>query len=444
VYNERYVAKRLIAAVARLDYPRDRLHIQVLDDSDDVTTAIIAQAVSRYRAEGLHIDHLRRASRAGYKGGALAHGLQFTESEYIAIFDADFLPPPGVLREVLPHFQGDDRLGCVQCRWGHTNAESSWLTRAQAAGIDGHFSIEQETRSAKGLFLNFNGTAGVWRRACIEDAGGWQSDTLTEDLDLSYRAQLHGWKLHYLPEVSVPGELPAFVSAYKRQQFRWAKGSIQTARKLLGSLWRASIPLKKKIAGSIHLTSYSVHPLILFNLLLTLPALYAGGWLLKILPLLTTAALGPILMYWVALGKGGLPTWKRIQRIFVLLLLGMGMSVNNTRAVLEALLGVQSPFLRTPKYNLTGKLKRFQPADYKLPIDLSLVIETLLAGYSLALMVAVVRASAWNLAPWLFLYTAGYTFVAGSGLWEHWGRRLRKPGRRGMRPEIHPVEDGWR
>jgi cellulose synthase/poly-beta-1,6-N-acetylglucosamine synthase-like glycosyltransferase len=261
VYNERYVVSRLIDAVGLLKYPKERLHIQVLDDSTDITSDIIAEAVERQRQNGLDIDHVQRTKRTGFKGGALEYGLNSAKGEFIAIFDADFIPQPDYLEKTMPYFQDNPKIGCLQARWGHTNRESSWLTNTQASGIDGHFIIEQEVRSQRNLFLNFNGTAGVWRKTCIQDAGGWQHDTLTEDLDLSYRAQLKGWRIQYIPHVIVPAELPVHINAFKRQQFRWAKGSIQTAKKLLMSMWKSEHPILKKIEGTIHLTHYAVHPL---------------------------------------------------------------------------------------------------------------------------------------------------------------------------------------
>ncbi|MCK4898684.1 MAG: glycosyltransferase family 2 protein, partial [Anaerolineales bacterium] len=306
IYNERYVVERLIESVAELDYPRNKLHIQVLDDSTDITQDIVSQLVAFQRIKGVNIEHIQRNNRRGYKGGALAYGMQTAKGNFIAIFDADFIPTPDFLKRTIPYFDKDSNTGCVQTRWGHLNRENSLLTRTQANGIDGHFIIEQETKSDGGLFLNFNGTAGIWRRKCIEDAGGWHHDTLTEDLDLSYRAQLLGWKIRYLPHITTPAELPEHISAFKSQQFRWAKGSIQTAKKLLGDLWQSSQPLVVKIEGTIHLTHYAVHPLMLINLLLILPLLLTENHLLNIYPIFTLAAIGPLFMYMTAMGERNL------------------------------------------------------------------------------------------------------------------------------------------
>ena len=262
IYNEMYTIERLLSAVAGLDYPDGRLEIQVLDDSTDDTRRVAARTVARLRQRGIDVAHVTRRDRADFKAGALAAGMARAKGELVAIFDADFIPPPDFLRRVVPHF-ADPAIGCVQTRWGHINRDYSFFTRAQALGVDGHFVVEQTARSRAGLFINFNGTAGVWRRACIEDAGGWQGDTITEDLDLSYRAQLRGWRMGYLPHVVVPAELPVQISAFKRQQSRWAQGSIQTVLKMIGPLLRSSQPWRVKLGGVVHLTNYLVHPLML-------------------------------------------------------------------------------------------------------------------------------------------------------------------------------------
>jgi hypothetical protein len=285
------------------------------------------------------------------------------------------------------------------------------LTRTQANGIDGHFIIEQETKSAVGLFLNFNGTAGIWRRKCIEDAGGWHHDTLTEDLDLSYRAQLRGWKIRYLPHITTPAELPEHISAFKSQQFRWAKGSIQTAKKLLGELWQSAQPLVVKIEGTIHLTHYAVHLLMLINLLLILPLLLTKNSLLNIYPIFTLAAIGPLFMYMTAMGERNLPFVKRLFNLLMLVLLGMGLSLNNSRAVGEALLDIQSPFKRTPKYNLHNSKNAEKYLDYLQSKDASVWIEVLVGIYAGALLVLAISYGNWGLVFWLSLITAGYAYI---------------------------------
>lgn len=430
VYNERYVVKRLIDSAAALDYPKKLLEIQVLDDSDDITSDIVSQVVTHHRNLGIDIKHIQRSNRVGYKSGALAHGMLNARGEFIAIFDADFIPNPDFLQATILYLVEDTNIGCVQTRWGHTNSDSSWLTRAQATGIDGHFLIEQETRSAGGFLLNFNGTAGIWRRSCIEDAGGWQSDTLTEDLDLSYRAQLRGWRILYLPHISVPGELPVHINAFKRQQFRWAKGSIQTARKMLPELWRSTQPLRNKIEGSIHLTHYVVHPLILVNLFLTLPVLLLNSRFFWAIHLFTIAAIGPLLMYWISMREDGQSIQERLSHLIVLLFLGMGLSVNNTRAFVEASLGIKTSFLRTPKFNFQGGEGARENQDYLLPRDANFWIEALLAVYSVGLLAYVILIGAWGLVIWVLLYAGGFSYVAGLSYIQSLPRKAKsKPGR---------------
>ncbi|MFC1923519.1 cellulose synthase family protein [Chloroflexota bacterium] len=428
IYNERYVVERLIESVAALDYPRDRLYIQVLDDSTDITKDIVSQLVASQQRKGVAIEHIRRDNRQGYKGGALAHGMQTAKGDYIAIFDADFMPPPEFLKRTLPYFDKDADTGCVQTRWGHLNRENSLLTRTQANGIDGHFIIEQETKSAMGLFLNFNGTAGIWRRQCIEHAGGWHHDTLTEDLDLSYRAQLLGWKILYLSHIITPAELPEHISAFKSQQFRWAKGSIQTAKKLLVAMWRSSLPLVVKIEGTIHLTHYAVHPLMLMNLLLILPLLLSRNYLLTIYPVFTLAAIGPLFMYMATMGVRKVPFPRRLFNLLMLVLLGMGLSFNNTRAVGEALVGVQTPFKRTPKYNLHNRQNATNYLDYLLPKDGSVWIELLVGLYAFGLLVVAVSHGNWGLAFWLSLISAGYTYNTVISFKQSFAKKQPKAG----------------
>lgn len=412
IYNECYVAERLIEVIGRLDYPHDRLQIQVLDDSTDKTKNIVAQAVAYQQSKGIDIQHVQRPDRSGFKGGALEHGLASAKGDYIAIFDADFSPPASFLKQVIPHFDEDRQIGCLQTRWGHLNQDYSWFTRAQAVGIDGHFIVEQEVRSAHGVFLNFNGTAGIWKKSCIQDAGGWHHDTLTEDLDLSYRAQLRGWKIKYIPHVIVSAELPVHINALKRQQFRWAKGSIQTARKLLGKLWKSGYNIIIKIEATIHLTNYIVHPLILLNFLLTLPLMKSQSPFLWITPVFTLAAIGPLYMYWVALQQKEKKTRKRVHNLATLVVLGMGLSLNNTLAVTEALIGKQSSFLRTPKFNIQGQKAAFQSSEYLLPIDSKSWLETLLAIYALGLFAYVLINGVWSLVIWIFLYASSYIYIA--------------------------------
>ena len=422
VYNERHVVRRLIDAVAAFDWPADRLQIQLLDDSTDDTRQIIAHTAAFHRQRGIDILQYRRADRRNYKAGALQEGLADAHGEFLAIFDADFVPPPDFLQRTIPSFT-DPTVGCVQTRWGHLNANVSRLTQAQSLGIDGHFVVEQRARDELGAMLNFNGTAGVWRRTCMEQAGGWRGDTLTEDLDLSYRAQLRGWRIVYRPDVIVPAEIPVSVDAFKRQQFRWAKGSIQTAKKLFAAVLRSSDPLWRRALGIVHLTGYAVHPLMILNLLFLLPMMSSLSPTLKVASLFSLTAIGPPLMYWTAMHSQGTPVRRRIGRIMVMLGLGTGLSVNNSRAVCEALLGVRSPFKRTPKFAVTRAADDWRTSAYVLPSDPTVWAELVLAVYAISLRVHTILHGIWWLLPWLSLYSGGYTYIAFLSIRQAWEKR---------------------
>jgi len=431
VFNERHVVERLIEAVVRLDWPAERLQIQILDDSTDETRNLVATALDRQRAKGvtIELEHRHRTNRWGYKAGALQQGLASATGEFIAIFDADFIPNPDFLKQTIPYFSDPD-VGCVQGRWGHVNPESSYLTKAVALGIDGHFVVEQFTRHQINAFLNFNGTAGVWRRDCISDGGGWQADTLTEDLDLSYRVQLRGWRIVFRPEVVVPAELPVQIDAFKRQQFRWAKGSIQTALKLMLRFWRSAQPLWLKVLGTIHLTNYAVHPLMLLNLLLTLPITFSHSIFLQFAPFFTLSAIGPPLLYWSTMGdRGDMPLLTRLGRLLLLIALGTGLSLNNSRAIWEALTGRGSrEFKRTPKFAVTGHSQTWQTSTYTLSRDPAAWLELLLALYALGLLGWVISQGIWWLIFWMLLYAAGYSYVAGLAFVQTWQTRLARAG----------------
>ncbi len=355
VYNERLVVEDLLRAVGELDYPRDLLEVQVLDDSTDETTAIVEREVDRLRAEGLIVSLLHRQHRAGYKAGALAEGLKQASGEFLAIFDADFLPPPDFLRRTLAPFS-DPRVGAVQARWGHRNEEENLLTRLQAIGVDAHFTIEQGARAWNGLFMNFNGTAGVWRRAAIEDAGGWSARTLTEDLDLSYRAQLRGWRIVFLEDLVVPGELPAEVGALRTQQFRWAKGSIQTAVLILPAVLRSRATFGAKAEALLHLTHYAVHPMIIACSVLAVPALHWAAWTLPppawnaLVALVLASSFAPSALYATSQRLLHADWRQRLWRLPLLFGLGVSLAVNNSRAVVGALFGRTGEFVRTPKF----------------------------------------------------------------------------------------------
>ncbi len=363
IYNERFVIERLLRAVCAFDYPQALHEIQVLDDSDDETVAIIAALVTELRAAGHDVHHIRRADRRGYKAGALADGLRSARGEYVAVFDADFVPPPDFLLRTVPFLLEDPACGFVQTRWGHRNAQYSLLTELQSIGIDGHFVVEQTGRAWNGLFCNFNGTAGLWRVAAIEAAGGWKADTLTEDLDLSYRSILAGWQPRYLLDTVTPAEIPTDINALKSQQHRWAKGSIQTAVKLLPQVLRnPDLSWFQKLQAAVHLTHYMIHPLILVMTFLILPLLhflelrfpnlYSG----PLVVLMLLALLGPSTLYCAAqLLKGG--DWRRTVLLLpALIALGIGLAVNNSRAVWEALRSQQGgEFIRTPKLGLLAE-----------------------------------------------------------------------------------------
>lgn len=409
IYNELHTVERLVQAAASMDYPRDLLEIQVLDDSTDQTRVLASRVVARLREQGSNVVHVTRPTREGFKAGALAVGTARAKGELLAIFDADFLPQPDFLHRVVPHFR-DPTVGCVQARWGHLNRQYSLLTEAQALGVDGHFLVEQTARSRAGLFINFNGTAGIWRRTCIQDAGGWRADTLTEDLDLSYRAQLRGWRIHYLPDVVVPAELPAQVGAFKRQQARWAQGSIQTAMRLVGPLVRSDQPWAVKLEGIIHLTGYLVHPLMLAMVLLTVPLNVRQSWVLATTPWLVVAAVGPPLLYAVAEVSTGRQWIKHLRALPLLVLLGTGIALSNARAVLNAILGRQHAFQRTPKFALRDMGDRWVHSRYALDLDALVWGELGMAAFALA--VVIVSRVDQGTVPWMLLYAAGFAYVA--------------------------------
>lgn len=376
IYNERYVAVRLITAIANLDYPADKLHIQILDDSDDATTGIIAKHITRYPT--LHIEHVRRPIREGYKAGAMAYGLAHSASDFVAIFDADFIPQPDFLRKIMPHLVTNPKLAVVQTRWGHLNPNANGLTRAQVISIDNHFIIEQAGRNLSGWMLPFNGTGGVWRTSAISDAGGWSDDTLTEDLDLSFRAQLRGWQSLYLPEIVVPGELPPQLAAYRQQQARWAKGGSQAFRKLARSLWHSDLPLSTKLMATHHLIQYLPHLLMLIMLLLS-PVLIMSNSLSSI-PLAPLGLIGliPPIMYIVSQQAQGGDWQKRLLAFPLLLLIGTGLIWQNALAVLSGFIVKKGEFRRTPKF-----VSQWQSSDYSLHSQIAIFVQVSLMLYSL-------------------------------------------------------------
>jgi len=423
VFNEKHVIERLIESVSRLDYPYHKLRIQVLDDSTDETLSSAAAAIEKARATGLQIEHIRRRSRQGFKAGALTYGLQRTEAELIAVFDADFVPQPDFLHRVVPYFGMDDRLGLIQTRWGHLNADLNSMTRAQALALDAHFIVEQLARHRAGLLVNFSGTAGVWRRACIEQSGGWHSDTLSEDIDLSYRAQLAGWRCLYLPDVSTPAEIPAMMMGFKRQQSRWATGTMQCLRKLGGVVLCAPLTVWQKIEAMFHLSGYVIHPLMLLVLFLVGPLMLSGR--LSDLPLagLGLAMLG--MPVEILLSQRRLYSdWLRRMAAFpILMLIGIGIAASNTRAVLRAFSAHPQAFERTPKFHLQeGNPDYGRNSSYALPIDSTTWVELALAAYATIMALLALRYAP-SLVPFMMLYALGFAYVAGVSL------QQARPGR---------------
>lgn len=411
LYNERYVVRRILDAVAAIDYPRDRLHIQVLDDSTDDTTELVQNRVAQLQAEGLRIDVVHRTKRTGYKAGALVNGLKQTDGEIIAIFDADFVPAPDFLRQTVPCFLSDPRVGVVQARWGHLNEGDNLLTRSQALAIDGHFAVEQYARSKGNLLLNFNGTCGLWRRSCIEDAGGWQAETLTEDFDLSYRAQIKGWRIIFLRDVVVPGEVPPQMQAYKQQQARWATGSTQVLIKLLGPLLRSKLSLRKRLMGALQLFQYAIQPVMLLTLALT-PIMMVSGSVddMAVAPV-GILGLGVPLLF--VLGQQALyPDWiRRILYFPILMIFSSGMTVNSTRAALLAFTGGTGEFKRTPKFHHNGKTEHWKGSLYASSTDPSLVGEIFFGLYTLIAGI-MAHTLAPSFVPYFMLYATAFLSVA--------------------------------
>lgn len=419
VFNERYVVERLIDAVCRIDHPKALLEIQVLDDSTDDTVPLVAARVDEMRAAGFDIHHLRRGCRDGFKAGALAWGMARARGEFIAIFDADFLPPEGFLRDTLPHFT-DPSVGMVQTRWGHVNAGYSLLTRLQALFLDGHFLLEHTARFKSGAFFNFNGTAGVWRRQTIESAGGWSARTLTEDLDLSYRAQLRGWKFVYDPDVVCPAELPVDIHGFRSQQARWTRGALQVARYLLGDLWRARLPLHTKIEATVHLTGNLGYLLTTVVALLLLPSLYLRGathvavGVGELLVFLGTTV--SISFFYMVSQRELYPDWKwRMRDLPALMSFGVGMCLSNARAVLGGLVGGASEFIRTPKYDIRSSGDSFASKAYGGG-SRSWAPHAALAAYSLLTLGVAAANRQWAAIPFVLLFFSGFAYVASLSL----------------------------
>ncbi|MGI8431154.1 MAG: cellulose synthase family protein [Chthoniobacterales bacterium] len=425
LFNEIYVVERLLKSVSELDYPRDRLQIQVLDDSTDETCDLTRSCVAKLVKRGFDAELIQRGDRVGFKAGALEAGLETAKGDYVCILDADFVPQPELLQKTV-HFFTDPKVGMIQTRWGHINRGYSLLTRVQAMFLDGHLLLEQVARSRSGRFFNFNGTAGLWRKSCIVDAGGWQHDTLTEDLDLSYRAQLEGWKFVFLTDVVTPAELPVDMNGFKSQQHRWTKGSIQTCKKLLPRIWRSNLPLTIKIEASAHLTSNFAY-LLLACLCVLLHPSFGGpqsGWLRTFLldvPIFLTASVSVAVFYICAQRELHPHTWmKEILLLPALLALGVGLSINNARAVLEAVFNHESEFKRTPKYGIEHKAQAWRSCRYMPLKSLLPIIEIGFAAYfTYFVYYACVHRQFFNL-PFLLMFQLGFLYVAISSVAQWW------------------------
>lgn len=440
VFNEALVVERLVDAVAGLEYPPHLLQIQVLDDSTDETTALARARVAIHRQRGLDIELIHRDDRTGFKAGALRAATARARGALIAVFDADFVPAPDFLQQTVPYFADRPRLGFIQARWGHLNDNYSWLTGAQAVALDGHFGVEQAGRHRAGLLMNFNGSGGIWRRACIEEAGGWQIDTISEDLDLSYRAQLAGWRCLFLRDVIAPAEIPPQLAAFKRQQFRWAKGSMQCLKKLAGPVLGSSLAWWVKLQALIHLSSYLIHPLMIVLLLVSLPLLLDTTRLVFSLTYLSLVSLGPPILYAVALktiyGRGWL---GRYRYLLLLVLLGAGVALNNSRAVVEAWLGIDNTFRRTPKFHVESSADRWQESQYRLPLEVTVLGEIGLSLYAVLALWAALRNHHPFAVPFMLVYVLGFGYVGLRGVWDARGELwdwLR--GRLGRPPRSRP------
>jgi cellulose synthase/poly-beta-1,6-N-acetylglucosamine synthase-like glycosyltransferase len=417
IFNEMYVADRLIGAVCEMDYPKELLEIQVLDDSTDETAEIAELAVRRHAARGFNIQYMHRVDRSGFKAGALEAGLQKATGEFIAIFDADFVPPKRFLKQTLPYFESDPNIGMVQARWGHINADYSLLTKIQSILLDAHFVLEHGGRNRAGCFFNFNGTAGVWRRAAIGSAGGWQHDTLTEDLDLSYRAQLKGWRFVFLPDVVSPAEVPVEMNSFKSQQHRWAKGSIQTCLKLMPRILGSQQPFGVKAEAFFHLSANFNYLLMSVLSVLMFPAMlvrYNMGWtetLLIDVPLFFAATFS-IGNFYVVSQRELYADWRqRLKYLPFLMSIGIGLCVNNSRAVIEAIFGKHSEFARTPKYGIEQKSDEWVGKRYHQTVGVQPMIELALGLYFTWTVFYALTNQIYPTLPFLMLFQIGFLYT---------------------------------
>jgi cellulose synthase/poly-beta-1,6-N-acetylglucosamine synthase-like glycosyltransferase len=434
IFNEQFVIDRLIEAVCAMEYPREKLEIQVLDDSTDETVTVAAAIVARYAALGNPISYIHRTNRYGFKAGALDAGLKVAKGEFVAIFDADFVPPPDWLMKVIHHF-AEPGVGMVQTRWTHMNREYSMLTQIEAILLDGHFIIEHGARVRTGDYFNFNGTAGMWRIQAITDGGGWQHDTLTEDTDLSYRSQMAGWRFKYLPEVECPSELPIEMTAFKTQQARWAKGLIQTSIKVLPLMFKANVPRRIKLEAVYHLTANLSYPLMIIMSALLIPAIIVRsyqGWFQMLLfdvPLFGASTLSIAVFYLMSQRELFPKTWlKTVLYLPFLMALGIGLTVTNAKAVMEALFGLKSPFVRTPKYRVAKKGEKSQASKYRKRLVLTPWIELAIGcGFCAAIYFIILRHN-YLTVPFLLLFVIGYWYTGLMSLLQGRFERWRTGG----------------
>ena len=433
IYNEQYVAQRIIDAVAKLNYPADKLQLQIVDDSTDNTKDVIAKRIAYHNQQGIAMEHIHRTNRTGFKAGALKEAMEISTGDFIAIFDADFIPDPDILIDTIHHFSHED-VGMLQFRWEHLNRDNSQLTELQSVMLDAHFGLEQHIRCASNLFLNFNGTAGIWRKKTIYDAGNWSADTLTEDLDLSYRAQLKGWKMRYVNQVSCPAEVPSDMNAFKSQQHRWAKGGTEVMLKMLGTIWRSPVSIKHKIESTFHLSNNLAYLLLLIDtIFLLIPSILIREhyqieymWWLD-LPFLIASSCGHIV--YLVFGQYALnrPMKKAFLNIPGLLLLGIQISFNNARAGIEALIGHKTEFVRTPKSGelnaSDNKEKMHAIPRYKAVAPRGAIIEFMLSGVFFGLLVWCIDKEIWFMLPFMMFLIFGYASTSISSFINY--RRLK-------------------
>jgi cellulose synthase/poly-beta-1,6-N-acetylglucosamine synthase-like glycosyltransferase len=449
IFNERYVIERLVEAISRFDYPAELLDVQVLDDSTDETQQVARACVDRHAAQGMPITYIHRSNREGYKAGALENGLRSAQGQFVAIFDADFIPEHDFLRRTIPYFlnpDDGDKIGMVQARWTYLNRDYSLLTQVETILLDGHFVVEHGARSRRGTFFNFNGTAGVWRRQAIEDAGGWEHDTLTEDTDLSYRAQLHGWKFLYLPDIECASELPVEMNSFKAQQARWAKGLMQTAKKILPRVFKSDVPWHIKAEAFFHLTANISYPLMVVLSTMLLPAMivrFYQGWfqmLLIDLPLFLASTCSISSFYLVAQKELRPKTWRRtfLYMPFVMAT-GIGISMRNAQAVIEAIVGWQSEFARTPKFKIEGKKDSFVKKSYRNKAGWMPYAEVLMGIYFGFTVVYAITNENYATVPFLLLFVWGYLYTGFMSLGQTYFAHLRF----GVNaPEMRPAASG--